>query len=92
MPDKEEKKKEVDQLSLGEEKDAGAGEDIVFQIQVQQYRCSNLDANCCCYFPLFIYIKMQAIIILEFIGTCQLFLSFLLVGLVWMVRVRAVSF
>ena len=61
MADKEEKKKEVDQLSLGEEKDVGAGEDIVFQIQVQQYRCSNLDANCCCYFPLFIYIKMQAI-------------------------------
>ena len=45
MPDKEEKKKEVDQLSLGEEKDVGAGEDIVFQIQVQQYRCWNLDAN-----------------------------------------------
>ena len=61
MPDKEEKKEEVDQLSLGEEKDVGAGEDIVFQIQVQQYRCSTLDANCCCYFPLFIYIKMQAI-------------------------------
>ena len=51
----------MDQLSLGEEKDVGAGKDIVFQIQVQQYRCLNLGANCCCYFPLFIYIKMQAI-------------------------------
>ena len=51
MPDKEVKKKEVDQFSVGEEKDVGAGED--FKIQVQQYRCLNLDANCYCYFPLF---------------------------------------
>ena len=31
MPDKEEKKKEVDQFRVGEVKDMGTGEDVVFQ-------------------------------------------------------------
>ena len=31
MPDKEEKKKEVDQFRVKEEKDEGAGEDVLFQ-------------------------------------------------------------
>ena len=31
MPDKEEKKKEVDQFRVGEVKDVGAGEDFTFQ-------------------------------------------------------------
>ena len=31
MPDKEEKKKEVDQFRVKEEKDVGAGEDVLFQ-------------------------------------------------------------
>ena len=56
MPDKEEKKKEVDQFRVGEVKDVGPGKTFCFKIQAQQYRsCLNLDANCCCYFPLFMY-------------------------------------
>ena len=31
MPDKEEKKKGMDQFCVGEEKDLGAGEDVLFQ-------------------------------------------------------------
>ena len=31
MPDKEEEKKEEDQFRVREEKDAGAGEDVLFQ-------------------------------------------------------------
>ena len=31
MPDKEEKKKDMDQFRVGEEKDVGAGEDVLFQ-------------------------------------------------------------
>ena len=31
MPDKEEKKKGMDQCCVGEEKDVGAGEDVLFQ-------------------------------------------------------------
>ena len=31
MPDKEEKKKEVDQFRVGEVEDVGAGEDVIFQ-------------------------------------------------------------
>ena len=32
MPDKEEKRQEVDQFRVGEEKYVGAGEDVLFQI------------------------------------------------------------
>ena len=31
MPDKEEKKKEVDQFRVGEVEDVGAGEDVIFK-------------------------------------------------------------
>ena len=31
MPDKEEEKKDMDQFRAGEEKDVGAGEDVLFQ-------------------------------------------------------------
>ena len=31
MPDKEKKEKEVDQFRVGEVKDVGAGEDVLFQ-------------------------------------------------------------
>ena len=31
MPDKEEKKKGMDQCCVGEEKDVGAGEDVLFK-------------------------------------------------------------
>ena len=66
----------------------GSGEDVLFQNTGTTIRsCSNGDANSYCYFPLFIYINAGHI--LEFICTCQLFLSFLLVELVPMVRVCA---
>ena len=71
------------------EKDVGTGEDVLFQnTGTKIYGCLSLDANCYCYFPLFIY-------------KCRLyfgiyrhmpFLSFLLVELVRMVRVCAISF
>ena len=57
MPDEEEKKKGVDQFRVREEKDVGAGKKFYFKIQVQQYRCLNLDANCYCYSPVFIFIN-----------------------------------
>ena len=39
MPDKEEKKKEVDQFLVGEEKYVGAGEDVF----ISNYRYKNTD-------------------------------------------------
>ena len=47
MPDKEEKKKEEDQFRVREEKDAGAGEDVLFQntgttIQMFKFGCEFL--------------------------------------------------
>ena len=47
MPDKEEKKKSMDQFRFGEE-DVGAGKTFYFKKQVQQYKCLNLDANFYC--------------------------------------------
>jgi len=49
------------------------GKTFYFKIQVQQYRCLNLDADFYCYFPLFIYTTAGHIS--EFIGTCFLSLS-----------------
>ena len=47
MPDKEEKKKSMDQFRVGEEKDVGAGEDFLFQktgttIQMFKFGCEFL--------------------------------------------------
>ena len=58
-------------------KDLGAGgKTFYFKIQVQKYRsCLNLDANCCCYFPLFTYVNAGHILEVH-----MLFLSFLLIG------------
>ena len=44
MPDKEEKKKGMDQCCVGEEEDVGAGEDVLFQntgttIQMFKFGC-----------------------------------------------------
>ena len=73
MPDKEEKKKEVDQFRVGKVKDVGPGKTFYFKIRVQQYRsCLNLDPNNYFYFPLFIYINGGHI--LEFI--CLVFSLF----------------
>ena len=72
MPDKEKKEKEVDQFRVGEVKDVGAGEDVLFQntgtLYYRYKSCLNLDGNCDCYFPLFIYTNAGHI--LEFICTC----------------------
>lgn len=87
MPDKEVKKKEVDQFSVGEEKDVGAGEDVLFQntgttIQMFKFGCELL--------LLFSSLRdINAGQILDFIYTCQPFLSSLLVKLVRMIRVCA---
>ena len=89
MPDKEEKKKGMDQFCVGEEKDVGAGEEVLFQNtgttrQMFKFGCefslliSPLHIHKCR--PYFgIYLPM-------------LFLSFLLVELVRMVKVCAISF
>ena len=88
MPDKDVKKKEVDQFSVGEEKDVGAGEDVLFQNtgttrQMFKFGCELL----------LLFSSLHDInagqIFLDFIYTCQHFLSFLLVELVWMIRVCA---
>ena len=47
MPNKEEKKKDMDQFRVGEEKDVGAGEDVLFQntgtaIQMFKFGCEFL--------------------------------------------------
>ena len=47
MPNKEEKKKDLDQFRVGEEKDVGAGEDVLFQntgttIQMFKFGCEFL--------------------------------------------------
>ena len=92
-PIKKKRKKEVDQFRVGEVKDVVSEEDVLFKKKrkVQQYRsCLNLDANFYCDFPLFIYINAGHI--LEFICTCMLSLSFLLVESVRMVIVCAFSF
>ena len=91
MPNKEEKKKEVDQFRVGEEKDVGTGEVVLFQnicTGTKIYTCLILDANCYCYFPLFIYKGRPYFGIYLHMP----FLSFLLVELVRMVRVCAISF
>ena len=64
------------------------GRTFYFKIQVQKYTRLSFDANCYCYFPLFIY-KCR-----PYFGIYlhMPFLSFLLVELVRMVRVCAVSF
>ena len=91
MPDKEEKKKEVDQFRVGEVKDVGAGEDVTFQntgttIQIMfkfGYELLLLFSDlfsiyeCRPYFGIYLH---------------MLFLSFLLVELVPRVRVCAMSF
>ena len=77
------------QFSVGEKKDVGTGEDTLFQnTGTKIYTCLILDANCYCYFPLFIY-KCR-----PYFGIYvhMPFLSFLLVELVRMVRVCAISF
>ena len=83
------KKKEVVQFRVGEEKDVGTREDVSFQnTGTKIYTCLILDANCYCYFPLFIYkCRPQFGIYLH-----MPFLSFLLVQLVRMVRVCSISF
>ena len=44
------------EFRVKEEKDVGTGEDVLFQnTGTKIYTCLILDANCCCYFPLFIY-------------------------------------
>ena len=47
MPSEEEKKKDMDQFRVGEEKDVGAGEDVLFQnagttIQMFKFGCGFL--------------------------------------------------
>ena len=77
------------QFSVGEKKDVGTGEDALFQnTGTKIYTCLILDANCYCYFPLFIY-KCR-----PYFGIYvhMPFLSFLLVELVRMVRICAISF
>ena len=89
MPDKEEKKKEVVQFRVGEEKDVGTGEDVLFQnTSTKIYTCLILDANFHYYFPLSIY-KCRPYFVI-YLHTP--FLSFVLVELVRMVRVCAISF
>ena len=92
MPDNEEKKKDMDQchVRVGEDKDVGAGEDVLFQntrttIQMFKFGCEFLLLisflqiyKCRPYFGIYLH-KM-------------LFLSFLLVEMVRMVRVCVVSF
>ena len=90
MPDKEKKEKEVDQFRVGEVKDVGAGEDVLFQntgttIQIMfKFRWklwllfSSLHIyKCRPYFGIYLH---------------MLFLSFLLVELVSWVRGFAISF
>ena len=69
----------------------GIGEDVLFQnIGTKIYTCLVLDANCYCYFPLFIYKCRPRRPYFE-IYLYMPFLSFLLVELVRMVRVCAIS-
>ena len=89
MPDKEEKKKEEDQFRVREEKDAGAGEDVLFQntgttIQMFKFGCEFLLSfsslhiyKCWPYFGIYLH---------------MLSLSFLFVESVGMARVCAFSF
>ena len=89
MPDKEEKKKGMDQFCVGEEKDVVAGEDVLFQntrttIQMFKFGCEfSLLIS-----PLHIYKRRP------YFGIYlpMLFLPFLLVELVRMVKVCAISF
>ena len=94
MPDKEEEKKRGGSVLCWRGKRCGfRGRRFIKKKKrkVQQYRsCLNLDANFYCDFPLFIYINAGHI--LEFICTCMLSLSFLLVESVRMVIVCAFSF
>ena len=52
---KKKRRKRWFNFAVGEEKDVGTGEDVLFQnTGTKIYTCLILDANCFCYFPLFI--------------------------------------
>ena len=56
-PIKKTRRKRWISFSLERRKMWVPGNKFYFRIQVQQYRCLNLDVNCYCYFPLFTYIN-----------------------------------
>ena len=66
------------QFRVGAERDVGTGEEVLFQnTGTKIYTCLILDANCYCYFPLFMYKCFGIYLHVPF-------LSFLLVELVRM--------